>query len=87
MPSFCFANFSYLLMKNFGRDERSIFMITTILLVTLVAMIAIIIICLGSTIMLVSKILMIGLAVLVLLKIAKKIFFPDGVKRKKKGDE
>ena len=62
-------------------------MITTIILITVAAIALVIVIALGSTIVLCSKALMIGIVVLVLAKMAKRIFFPDGVKRKKKGDD
>jgi hypothetical protein len=62
-------------------------MITTIILIALAAIALIVVISLGSTIILCSKALMIGFVALILVKAAKRLFFPDGVKRKKKGDD
>lgn len=62
-------------------------MITTIILIALAAIALIVVISLGSTIILCSKALMIGFVVLILFKAAKKLFFPNGVNRKKKGDD
>lgn len=62
-------------------------MITTIILIALAAIALIVVISLGSTIILCSKALMIGFVALILIKAAKRLFFPYGGKRKKKGDE
>ena len=62
-------------------------MITTIILIALCAIALIVVISLGSTIILCSKALMIGFVALILLKAGKRLFFPGGAKRKKKGDE
>lgn len=60
-------------------------MVTIILLCVIGAILAVFMIAMASTVVLASKILTIGIPILILLGLAKKIFF--GKKKSKKKDE
>lgn len=62
-------------------------MVTIILLCVIGAILAVFMIAMASTVVLASKILTIGIPILILLALAKKIFFKNGQKKSKKKDE
>lgn len=62
-------------------------MVTIILLCVIGAILAVFMIAMASTVVLASKILTIGIPILILLGLAKKIFFKNGLKKSKKDKE